>query len=219
MAGSHFRRVTLPDDNPRRGLLGQGSMLTATSQGIRTSPVKRGKWILANILGVPPPPPPPNVPKLEEKRKPGTALTMRERMAAHRSNPVCAGCHSTIDPAGFALENFDGVGSWRVSDETGKPIDTSGTLPDGTTFANLTQFRAALLSHPDRFVTTLTEKLMTYALGRGLEYYDMPAVRAVARESARRDYRLSSLIVGIVNSLPFQMRSIAPSASATVAQR
>jgi hypothetical protein len=215
--GSQFRRVVLSDDSPRVGLLGKGSLLTATSQGIRTSPVKRGKWILSNILGAPPSPPPPNVPKLEEKQQPGKALSIRERMAAHRANPVCASCHSTIDPAGFALENFDATGAWRDTDEFGKPIDPSGTLPDGTTFQTLAQFRAALLSRPDRFVSTLTQKLTTYALGRGLEYYDMPAVRTMMKRAAAGDYRFSSLILGIVDSVPFQMRRGQPRADGRVA--
>lgn len=207
--GSHFRRVSLTDDSPRRGLLGQGSLLTITSHATRTSPVKRGKWILDNILGSPPPPPPPNVPALPEQDKSATkrALTMRELMAAHRANPVCSACHSMIDPAGFALENFDAVGRFRTIDtEAFTQVDASGTLPDGTPFAGLTEFRDALARKPERFATTLTEKLMVYALGRGIEYYDVPAVRKVVREAAGRDFRFSAVVLGIVESLPFQAR-------------
>jgi hypothetical protein len=205
--GSHFRRVMLPDDSPRRGLLGQASILTTTSHAIRTSPVKRGKWILESVLGVSPPPPPPNVPPLDEKKGSEVApQSMRDRMAAHRANPVCAGCHSMIDPVGFALENFDQAGRWRVIDASNKPVDVAGELPDGTKFGSLTEFRAALVGHPDRFVAALTEKLLTYALGRGLQPYDMPTVRAIVREAARHNYRFSSIVLGIATSAPFQMR-------------
>ncbi len=215
--GGHFRRVTLSDDSPRRGLLGQGSVLAVTSHPNRTSPVLRGKWILDNILGSPPPPPPANVPPLAEKKPSEASQTMRERMAAHRANPVCAGCHSMLDPAGFALENFDSVGQWRTVDESEAPIDASGSLPDGTKFGDLTQFRAALIRRPERFVSALTEKLLTYALGRGLEYYDMPAVRTITRQAARGDYRFSSLVAGIVQSVPFQRRRLPTPAASTIA--
>ena len=183
--GSQFRRVTLADDN-RRGLLGQGSILTVTSRPNRTSPVLRGKWILENMLGTPPPPPPPNVPSLPEAPEGSSArvLSVRERMAEHRSNPVCAGCHAMIDPLGFALENFDAVGRWRDLDEAFNPVDASGVLPDGTTFEGSRGSRRSCSRRPERFVTTLTEKLLTYALGRGLEYYDMPAVRTIVRDAA-----------------------------------
>jgi hypothetical protein len=194
-------------------------MLTVTSQPIRTSPVKRGKWILDNILGTPPPPPPPNVPVLQEKQSEGKVLTMRDRMAEHRANPYCAGCHSTIDPVGFALENFDPIGRFRTVDETYAPVDPSGYLPDGTKFNDLNGFRAALVSRPDRFVSTLTEKLLTYALGRGVEYYDMPAVRKIVRDASRDNYHFSSLILGIVNSVPFKMRKSAPSGERFSASR
>ena len=212
--GSHFRRVALSEDSPRRGILGHASILTATSHAIRTSPVKRGKWVLESILGVSPPPPLPNVPALEEQDKVATKpLSMREKMAAHRKSPVCAGCHSMIDPVGFALENFDQTGRWRVVDPSMAPLDVSGSLPDGTVFTNLTEFRAALLSPPERFAGAVTEKLLTYALGRGLEYYDMPAVRAITRDAADDGYRLSSLIFGIAKSVPFQMRRSQPAAA------
>jgi mono/diheme cytochrome c family protein len=208
--GSHFRRVTLADPK-RRGLLGQGSVLTVTSQPVRTSPVFRGKWILENILGTPPPPPPPNVPPLPEKTGvyAGRSPSMRERMSQHRENPVCASCHSMIDPLGFGLEHFDPIGRWRDVDETFRPIDASGTLPDGTAFAGVAEMRAALLKRPERFVTAFTEKLLTYALGRGVEYYDMPAVRRIVRDAAANDYRMSTIVIGIAKSLPFQMRRAA----------
>jgi hypothetical protein len=205
--GPEFRRVTLTDDR-RRGLLGHASVLTVTSPAIRTSPVQRGKWILENILGSPPPPPPPAVPTLTET-EPGSRVgpkSIRERMAAHRSNPVCSACHNFIDPVGFALENYNWVGQWRSVDEAFTPIDASGRLPDGTTFSDLKGFRAALATNQDRFVNTLTEKLLTYAMGRGVEYYDMPAVRKIQRDAGTQRYRFSALVMGIVTSAPFQMR-------------
>ena len=204
--GAHFRRVSLAADSPRGGLLGQGSILTLTSHAIRTSPVLRGKWILDNILGTPPPDPPPNVPTLEDSKTSARVATMRERMSAHRDNPVCAACHSMIDPAGFALEGFDAIGRFRVVDQWFNPIDTSGALPDGTAFDGAAQLRVALVQKPQRFVGTVTEKLLTYALGRGLDYYDMPAVRRIVHESADDDYGMQSIIVGIVNSYPFLHR-------------
>jgi hypothetical protein len=203
--GNHFRRVTLPPDNPRRGLLGHGSILAVTSYPDRTSPVVRGKWILENLLGAAPPPPPPNVPELVATTGGGVALSMRERLAVHRERTACAGCHAMMDPLGFALENFDAVGKWRTLEDTGAPIDAAGTLPDGTPFTNVAEFREALLSS-DRFAATLGEKLLTYALGRGLEHYDMPAVRGIVREAAERDYRFSAFITGVVQSTPFRMR-------------
>jgi hypothetical protein len=203
--GNRFRRVVLPPDSHRGGLLGHGSVLTVTSYPDRTSPVVRGKWILENLLGTPPPPPLPNVPPLKPPSFAAKVLSMRERISAHRNNPVCASCHSMMDPLGFALEHFDGVGKWRALDESGAPIDASGALPDGTKFDGVDGLRTALLSS-DRFITTLSEKLLTYALGRGVEYYDMPAVRAIVRDAARDDYRFTSLIRAIVQSAPFQMR-------------
>src|SRR5688572_5878965 len=203
--GSRFRRVTIPDVN-RRGLLGQASILFATSRPNRTSPVLRGKWILQNILGVVPPDPPPNIPAFPERSNvTHTVQSVRERLAQHRASPACASCHAMIDPPGFALEHFDTLGRWRDLDESMRPVDASGALPDGTTFNGAGELRRTLLNPPTRFVTTLTEKLFTYALGRGLEYYDAPAVRKVVRETAADDYRFSSLIVEIVRSLPFHM--------------
>jgi hypothetical protein len=189
----------------RGGLLGQGSILTVTSYPDRTSPVKRGKWILENLLGTPPPPPLPNVGELRETSSSGAVLSMRERMEQHRANPVCASCHSMMDPLGLALENFDAVGRWRTLGESSIPIDATGATPGGERFEGPAGLRQALLGS-ERFVATLTEKMMTYALGRGLEHYDAPAVRAILKEAAGNDYRLTSLIVGIVQSTPFRMR-------------
>jgi hypothetical protein len=203
--GGHFRRVALPKDSPRRGLLGQASILTVTSYGDRTSPVQRGKWILENLMGLTPPPPPPNVPALKERVAGGTVLTMRQRIAQHRENPACAGCHNLMDPIGLATENFDAVGRWRTL-EDGAPLDASGALPDGAVFTGIEGLRAALLRRPELFAGTLTEKLLTYAVGRGLEPADAPAVRAIVRASGATDYRFSSLILGVVNSAPVQMR-------------
>ena len=203
--GSHFRRIALPPDDPRGGLLGQGSILAVTAYATRTSPVVRGKWILENILGTPPPPPPPNVPPLSEEKS-DAVLSMRERMVEHRRNPVCASCHAIMDPVGLSLENFDAIGRWRDLTEGFEPIDASGGFPDGTTFDGVTGLKQAILGRSDQFVRTLTEKLLTYGLGRAMEYYDAPAVRAVERDAADDDYRFSSLILGIVKSTPFQMR-------------
>ena len=203
--GSGFRRVTLQDE-ARRGLLGQGTILTATSRANRTSPVLRGKWVLDNLLGVPPPPPPADVAAgLEEKNEDGKVLTVRQQMDQHRSSPACSGCHSLMDPIGFALDNFNGVGQWRMTD-AGSPLDTSGVLFDGSSFEGPLEFRKLLVDREELVVHTVAEKLLTYALGRGLESYDQPAVRGILRESAPRNYRWSSLILGIVNSTPFQMR-------------
>ena len=204
--GSHFRRVSLPADSPRRGLLGQGSVLTVTSYADRTSVVVRGTFVLQNLLGIPPPPPPPDVPDLDEAEVTGS---LRQRMEQHRANPVCATCHSLIDPPGFALESFDAIGKFRTMDG-GTPIDASGVLVDGTTFDGPGSFRTALLTaQKDAFLTTLTEKLVTYAVGRGVEYYDMPAVRSILREAEADDYHWSTMILAIVKSTPFQMRRAA----------
>jgi hypothetical protein len=204
--GSHFRRVSLSNDSMRGGLLGQGSILTVTSYGNRTSPVLRGKWILENILGTPPPPPPGNVPPLGETQPVGRALTMRERMAQHRTNTACAGCHQLMDPIGLSVENFDAVGRWRNRGEGDMAIDASGGLPSGVTFEGVAGLKKALLDRPELFATTVTEKLLTYALGRGLDYYDAATVRSIVREARDKDYRFSSLIAGVVKSTPFQMR-------------
>jgi hypothetical protein len=204
--GERFRRVSLPAGSVRRGLLGQGSILTDTSRPNRTSPVIRGKWILENIFGAAPPPPPPNVPDLEEARDPRKVLPMRQQIAQHRANPVCASCHAQMDELGFALENFDAIGEWRETYSSGAPIDAKGELPDGTVFNGPAELRKVLLKHSDEFLTTMTEKLLTYALGRGLEAADAPAVRGIKREAARAGYRFGSLIQGIVTSTPFQMR-------------
>ena len=193
-------------DSPRRGLLGHGSILTLTSHAIRTSPVLRGKWILNNVLGTPPPDPPPNIAALVDRKTQAKMSTMRDRMAQHRANPTCAACHAVIDPAGFALESFDAIGRWRTVDESYNPIDAAGALPDGTPFDGVAELREALVRRPDRFVTTVTEKLLTYALGRGLTHTDMPVVRKIVRDGASDDYRFQSMILGIVTSDPFLMR-------------
>ncbi|HUB79759.1 MAG TPA: DUF1592 domain-containing protein [Bryobacteraceae bacterium] len=203
--GPQFRKVVLTDPN-RGGLLGQGSILTVTSYPNRTSVVQRGKWILETLLGTPPPPPPAVVPELVPHGKDGRQLTMREQMEQHRANPVCASCHSRMDPLGFALENYDGVGRWRNKD-AGNPIDASGVLPDGTKFVGPAGLKKILTTKDrDEFIHTATEKLLLYALGRGVEYYDEPAVRAIVREAGQDDYRMSALITAIVKSTPFQMR-------------
>jgi hypothetical protein len=206
--GTHFRRVDLEDDT-RVGLLGKASILTVTSYAHRTSPVVRGKWLLENVLGTPPPPPPPDVPALSENEdKTAKPLSVRERMELHRSNPVCASCHNVMDPLGFALENFDGIGRYRSMNVAGDPIDTSGTLANGVPVDGPLDLRNALINAPEVFTTTVTNKLLTYALGRGVEYYDAPAVRQIVRAAADEDYRWSALITEIVKSTPFQMRRI-----------
>ncbi len=203
--GSQFRKVSLTDPN-RGGLLGQGSILTVTSYPNRTSVVQRGRWILENLLGTPPPPPPATVPELKPHAQDGRLLTMREQMEQHRSNPTCAACHSKMDPIGFALENYDAVGKWRTKD-AGSAIDATGKLPDGTQFEGPVGLKKLLLTkYRDAFAATVTEKLLTYALGRGLEYYDEPAVRSVTRQAAQDNYRMTALITAIVESRPFQMR-------------
>jgi hypothetical protein len=206
--GSRFRRVPLDQDelpaSHRGGLLRQGSILMVTSYATRTSPVLRGQWVLKNLLGAPPPPPPENVPALEDNNV-AALLSVRERLLQHRANAACAACHDQIDPPGFALENFDAVGRWREM-EAGLPIDASGGMLDGREFNGVAGLEQALLDRPELFVRTLTEKLLTFALGRKLEYYDAPAVRKIVAEARKDDYCFSRLIVGIVNSTPFQMR-------------
>ncbi len=206
--GSNFRRLSVSDEN-RRGLLGQGSILTLTSRPNRTSPVLRGKWVLNNLFGIPPPPPPPDIPALPENSRGAQPTTVRQRMEAHRVSPVCASCHGQMDPIGFALENFDATGRWREKDG-GAPIDASGTLPNGSKFLGPSELRTVLLSRPEPFVHNLTEKLLTYALGRGVQHYDQPAIRGILRDAVTDEYRWSSLIVGIVKSTPFQMRRSRP---------
>jgi hypothetical protein len=204
--GSHFRRVTLgPEFDARRGLLGHGSLLTVTSYANRTSVVLRGKWLLENMLGAPPPPPPPNVPSLEESGTDGKLLPLRQLMEKHRNNAGCASCHASIDPLGFALENFDAVGRWRTTD-AGTPVDSSGVLPDGTTLEGPSGLRNVLLSRPEEFANVVAERMLVYALGRGVEYYDTPAIRQIVREAAPQQYRWSSLILATARSMPFQMR-------------
>jgi len=207
--GPQFRRVTLtPDLDMRRGLLGKGALLTLTSVAARTSPVARGKWYLQTFLGVSPPDPPPNVPQIKDKPVDSTgnakAPTMRQTMEAHRVNPACATCHKIFEPMGIAMENFDAVGAWRTMDGE-SPIDASGVLVDGTKVDGVASLRNSLVAHSDQFARVVTEKLLIYALGRGVEYQDMPVVRSIVRDSAAGKYRFSSVVMGIVKSAPFQM--------------
>ena len=203
--GNRFRRVQL-DGVRRGGLLGHGSVMTVTSYPNRTSPVLRGKWVLENLLGAPPPEPPPDIPALEERNEDGEPVSMREAMAQHRENPACSVCHAPMDPIGFALQNYDAIGAWRDVNEGNTPVDASGVLPGGERFDGRAGLSDLLLDRPDEIVGTVTEKLLMYALGRGLEYYDAPTVRRIVRKAAGEDYRWSSIILGIVNSTPFQMR-------------
>ena len=215
--GSQFRRVPV-DDDARKGLLGKGAMLLVTSNADRTSPVVRGKWILDNLMGMPPPSPPANVPALAPVADDGRPRSMREQMVAHRASPTCASCHKLMDPIGLALENFDAIGRWRTSDVAG-PIDATSELLDGTHVDGVVQLREALLKRPEVFVGTMTEKLFTYALNRGVEAADMPTVRRIVRETGQGDYRFSALVMGIVKSPAFQMRSKARGSAAVVAAR
>jgi len=207
--GSRFRKETLPDTNKRGGLLAQGALLTVTSYPGRTSPVLRGKWLLDNLLGTPPPPPPPNVPILPEAEAGQIPTSIRERLAQHREDPICSSCHVVIDPLGFALENFDVIGTWREFDEVGNPVDPNGNYPGGVEFSGFTDLRRWMLSRPEQFAHTLTEKLMTYALGRRVEYYDQPVIRQIVRDASDVEYKWSSIILGIVNSPAFKS-SMAP---------
>jgi hypothetical protein len=204
--GSRFRRVPVTDPN-RRGLLGHGSILSLTSVATRTSPVLRGKYIISNLLNTPPLPPPADVPELEASEAKDRPSTVREQLERHRANPVCGSCHRNIDPVGFALENFDAVGQWRAETKTGLPIDAAGVLADGTKVDGPVALRQAMLARPGVFVGTVAEKLMIYALGRGLEPVDMPVVRSVVRNAAAHDYAMQSLVLNIVLSDPFQMRT------------
>jgi hypothetical protein len=203
--GDQWRRVELTDSH-RFGLLGKGAVLMLTAYPNRTSPVLRGKYILENILGTPPPSPPANVPALSDNEAGQEPKSLRERMELHRKNPTCATCHRVMDPLGFALENFDGIGAWRAR-EPGGAIDPAGKLADGSDVDGPVALRAAIMRHPDQFVRTLTEKLMTYGLGRGLEFYDMPVVRAIARDTAKKNYRFSAIVAGIVSSPPFRQKA------------
>jgi cytochrome c551/c552 len=213
--GSQFRRVELPEDSPRRGLLGQGSVLTVTSYANRTSPVNRGKFILETLLSMPPPPPPAVVPSLKDTDASGAVLSMRARMEQHRKDPACASCHQQMDPLGFALENFDAVGRWRTVGESQQPIDNSGTLTNGATFTGVTGLRGVLLRPPfdNEFVYTVVSKLMTYALGRPLDAIDQPAVRQIMRAAAPSQYSFDAVLPGIVNSPSFRMKQTTPAAT------
>jgi hypothetical protein len=204
--GPRFRRVEIEDPN-RRGLLGHGSVLSLTSVATRTSPVLRGVYILGTFLNTPPPPPPPVVPALEESDSVAAPKTVREQLETHRANPVCASCHRVIDPVGFALENFNSVGQWREADLNGSPIDATGTLADGSAVGSPVELRQVILSRPDAFVTILTERMMTYALGRGLEPVDMAVVRDIVTRASQDDYSFMTIISGIVESEPFQSRT------------
>ena len=203
--GTRFRRIELDRHSRRGGLLRHGSILSVTSYATRTSPVIRGVWVLSNIFGAPPPPPLPNVPALEDAQV-DPNLPLRERLAAHRANPVCANCHRTIDPVGFALENYDALGRWRDYEGDTPAIDVSGALPGVGEFEGIDGLVEGLLTRPDLFAGTMTEKLLTFALGRGVEHFDQPAIRQILRDAEPDGYRLSSLILGIVRSAPFQMR-------------
>jgi len=214
--GSHFRKVTFTDRS-RGGLLGQSSVLTVTSYPNRTSVTMRGRWLLANLLGAPPPPPPPDIPALKEPGVEGQPRSLRERMEMHRKNPACASCHQRMDPLGFALENFDALGKWRTSSD-GAAIDPSASFPDGTRFEGVAGLKALLVSHKEDFVRTLTGKLLAYAIGRGLDSHDMPAIRRIARDAAAADSSWSAVITGIVRSTPFSM-AVASGEAATEAGR
>jgi hypothetical protein len=199
----------LSDDSPRRGLLGQGSVLMVTSYPNRTSPVLRGKWVLETILGSPPPQPPPNVPSLKERRENGQPGSVRQILEEHRRNPSCAVCHAPMDPLGFALENFDGIGQWRTRDG-GVAVESSARLPDGTQVEGPAGLRSVLAARPEHFVETVVEKLAAYALGRGVQFSDRPAIRGITRSASSSDYRWSSIVSGIVKSPAFQMRMTRP---------
>lgn len=206
--GSNYRKVTFPAGSPRGGLLGQGSLLLVTSYSTRTSPVLRGKYILENLLATPPPPPPPNVPALKtEGDSADKPRTLRESMVLHRANPACASCHARMDPLGFALENFDATGRWRDHD-SGNPIDVKSALPDGTEVNGVDGIKQLLLKDPERFASAVTEKLMMYATGRNVQYYDAPAVRKIVRDAAKDKYAFYSLVQGVVESVPFQTRKV-----------
>jgi mono/diheme cytochrome c family protein len=218
--GSYFRAVTFPPGSPRGGLLGQGSILTLTSYSTRTSPVLRGKWVLENIFAAPPPPPPPNVPALNtSSRETGKALTMRQAMSLHRAQEPCASCHARMDPIGFAMDNFDAVGQWRTTDAE-QPIDASGVLPDGTKFNGVAEMKKDIVRSPEEFVSAVAEKLLMYGIGRNVHYFDRPALRAIVRGAAQHSYTFSSLVLGVVESVPFQMReSQSPAVSARLASK
>ena len=213
--GTEFRRFAYPDDT-RRGLLGQGSMLVQTSLANRTSPVLRGKWVMEVLLGTPPPPPPPDIPALEEagEAKDGRLLTTREKMEIHRANPTCNACHRFMDPIGLALDNFDVTAKWRVR-ENGMPLDTSGDFYDGTKVTSLGELSAALMKRPTPLVRNFTENLMAYGLGRRVEYYDQPSVRAISKAAAANEYKISAFIVGVIKSDAFRMKKVEPESTTT----
>jgi hypothetical protein len=208
--GAEFQRVTFPKDSPRGGLLGQGSILTLTSYSTRTSPVLRGKYVLENLLASPPPPPPANVPSLKtEADKTGEPLSLRDAMVKHRADPACANCHARMDPIGFAMENFDAIGQWRDQD-AGKPVEVTSTLADGTVIDGVAGVKKFLLKDPERFVGAITQKLLMYGIGRNVQYFDAPAVRKIVHDAAPGNYNFAALVLGVVESDPFQMRSAKP---------
>jgi hypothetical protein len=209
VVGDHFRRIVYPDDQ-RRGVLGHGSILTLTSHANRTSPVLRGKWVMEVLLGTPPPPPPPGIPDLEETEgsEAGRMLTTRERMELHRTSPTCNSCHRFIDPIGLALDNYDVTGRWRIR-ENGMPLDTRGELYDGTPVSSPAELKDALLKRPIPLIRTFTENLMAYALGRRVEYYDQPTVRSITQAAATEGYRMSTFILGVIESEAFQVQQVA----------
>jgi hypothetical protein len=210
VVGTNFRRIALPFDSARAGLLGKGGILSLTSYATRTSPVLRGKYVLDNLLATPPPPPPPDIPSLVTKdASNGTPLNMRAALALHRADPACAGCHRDMDAIGFALENFDATGKWRDWD-AGANIDAASELPDGTIIDGIVGLRAYLAQNPERFARAFTEKLLMYAIGRNVQYYDAPAIRTIVRAARGEDYSFASIVMGIVQSVPFQMRNVTP---------
>ena len=205
VVGSHFRRVSLQPESRRGGLLRHGSILTVTSYATRTSPTIRGNWVLENVLGTPAPPPPPNVPTLKDKTT-TQSTSIRDRLAEHRANPACASCHNLMDPVGFSLDHYDALGQWREYQD-GYPIDARGTMPDGTEIDGVDALEQAVLQRPEMFVAAMSEKLLTFALGRGVEHEDAPAIRQIVRDASKNDYRFHSLIKAIVTSNPFLMRT------------
>jgi hypothetical protein len=216
--GERLRRVELPDDSPRGGLLGLGSVLTVTSYANRTSPVMRGKWLMQTILGMGPPAPPANVPALPERGGGDVPVSVRARLEQHRKSPACATCHAPMDPLGFALENFDGIGMWRTT-EDGTPIDTSAMMPDGEKFDGPAGLRTMFMRRPEQFAATVAEKLLAFGLGRALEYYDRPAVRKIVRDAAPGGFRWSSIILGVVHSTPSRMKASGSAPATQTARR
>jgi hypothetical protein len=214
--GSRFQRIELPANSPRGGLLGQGSVLTLTSYSTRTSPVLRGKYVLENLLASPPPPPPPNVPSLKTEGDQAQALSLKEAMLKHRASPACANCHARMDPIGFAMENFDAVGKWRDQD-AGKPVEASSTLADGTVVDGVAGVRALVLRDPERFAAAIAEKLLMFGISRNVQYFDVPSIRKIVRDSKNSNFQFADLVLGVAKSTPFQMRTVSPKAAVKTA--